>query len=107
MERVRKLRLANLFLSKLGEIKNLFLSKSEINFRESLKNNKILNSLVMIRNTHFRDIDEQIKKFYIVVEQGDRHTIYRINDKEMIEKFSKIEKFLYEIVDIFEKIKIV
>ena len=61
MERMRKLKLANIFINKLEEIKNLFLSKPEINFSESLKNNKILNSLIMIRNTHFRDIYKQLK----------------------------------------------
>ena len=107
MERMKKLKLANTCISKLKEIKNLFLSKPEINFSESLKNNKILNSLIMIKNTHFRDIDKQLKKAYIVIEQGDRHTIYRINDREMIESFSEIEKLLYEIIDISTKIKVV
>ena len=68
MKRMRKLKSANIFINKLEEIKNLFLSKPEINFSESLKNNKILNSLIMIRNTHFRDIDKQLKKADIVIE---------------------------------------
>ena len=107
MERMRKLKLANIFINKLEEIKNLFLSKPEINFSESLKNNKILNSLIMIRNTHFRDIDKQLKKAYIVIEQGDRHTIYKINDREMIDSFSKIRNLLYEVIDMYEQLKIV
>ena len=107
MERMRKLKLANIFINKLEEIKNLFLSKPEINFSESLKNNKILNSLIMIRNTHFRDIDKQLKKAYIVIEQGDRYTIYKINDREIIDSFSKIRNLLYEVIDMYEQLKIV
>ena len=106
MERMRKLKLANIFINKLEEIKNLFLSKPEINFSESLKISKSLNKIITIRNKYFSDIEK--RKFYKFIEEGNTNTErYKIYDGEMIDIFSKIERLLYEIVDIHEKIEIV
>ena len=106
MERMKKLKLANIFISKLEEIKNLFLSKSEINFSESLKIHKSLNKIITIRNKQFSDIEK--RTFYKFIEEGNTNIERcKIYDGEMIDIFSKIERLLYEIVDINEKIEII
>ena len=105
MERMRKLKLANTFISKLEEIKNLFLLKSKISFSESLKIHKSLNKIITIRNKHFNDIEK--RKLYEFIEKNKNIEECQKYARKMIENFSKIEKLLYEIVDIFEKIKIV
>ena len=106
MERMRKLKLANIFISKLEEIKNLFLLKSKISFSESLKIHKSLNKIITIRNKHFNDIKK--RKFYKFIEEGNTNIEKcKIYDEEMIDIFSKIEKLLYEIIDVHEKIEIV
>ena len=105
MERMRKLKLANTFISKLEEIKNLFLLKSKISFSESLKIYKSLNKIITIRNKHFNDTKK--RKFYKFIEESKNIEDCKTYAIKMIENFSKIEKLLYEIVDIHEKIEIV
>ncbi|MCY7008389.1 hypothetical protein OCK72_06935 [Fusobacterium simiae] len=106
MERTRKLKFADIFISKLEEIKENFLQKSKITFSENLENDKMLNRIISIRNIHFNDI-EKMKFYKLIEERNESIKKYKICDIEMNDKFSKIKVLLYEVVDIFEKIKIV
>lgn len=103
--RVEKLEIDNNLLGELEKSKSFLLTKSEITLEENLKIYRILNRLITKRNKFFNDIEK--RKLYEFIEKNKNIEECQKYARKMIENFSKIEKLLYEIVDIFEKIKIV
>ena len=103
--RVEKLEIDINLLGELEKGKSFLLTKSEITLEENLKIYRILNRLITKRNKFFNDIEK--RKLYEFIEKNKNIEECQKYARKMIENFSKIEKLLYEIVDIFEKIKIV
>ena len=102
--RAEKLEIANNFIDRLEKLKSFLLLKSEIILKENSKIYRILNRIITKRNKYFNDIEKRM--LYESIEKNKNIEECQKYTRKMIVSFSKIEKLLYEIVDIFEKIKI-
>mgnify|MGYP003090329972 CR=1 FL=1 len=106
LTKAENLKKSNNFIDRLEKVKSFLILKLEITLKENSKIHRILNRIITKRNKYFNDIEK--RTFYKFIEEGNTNIERcKIYDGEMIENFSKIEKLLYEIVDIHEKIEIV
>ena len=105
LTKAENLKKSNNFIDRLEKVKSFLLLKLEITLKENSKIHRILNRIITKRNKYFNDIEK--REFYKIIEESKSIEEFKTYDIKMIENFSKIEKLLYEIVDIHEKIEIV
>lgn len=105
LTKAENLKKSNNFIDRLEKVKSFLLLKLEITLKENSKIHRILNRIITKRNKYFNDIEK--REFYKIIEESKSIEECKIYAIKMIKNFSKIEKLLYEIVDIHEKIEIV
>ena len=105
LTKAENLKKCNNFIDRLEKVKSFLLLKLEITLKENSKIHRILNRIITKRNKYFNDIEK--REFYKIIEESKNIEECETYAIKMIENFSKIEKLLYEIVDIHEKIEIV
>ena len=104
LTKAENLKKSNNFIDRLEKVKSFLLLKLEITLKENSKIHRILNRIITKRNKYFNDIEKRM--LYESIEKNKNIEECQKYTRKMIVSFSKIEKLLYEIVDIFEKIKI-